>query len=284
MAKIIITGANGNLGRTLQLTLNNAHTVVGCDVDTIDITDYALIRSFIRDNDAEIVINCAAWTDVDGCAKDPDKALLINGIGAQNIALAAAQLGASVVQISSNEVFSGEQAQPYHEMAITRAINAYGESKRYGEQTVIQATPKHYVVRTAWLFAHGGRNFIQAIYNAASAGKALRVVTDEIANPTYNDDLAEAIAQLITTERYGMYHFVNEGSASRYAFARYVLDQTGFADTPIEPISINEWQRPSRPPYYAVLANHAGKSIGITMRPWQDAVIAFLEKEGIKKR
>lgn len=284
MAKIVVTGANGNLGRRIVQVLGTTNDVLGCDVDTIDITDYKAITGFIHDEQPQIVINCAAWTDVDGCAKHPDKALHINGIGAQNVALAANEVNASIVQISSNEVFAGDQTSPYHEMATTRAINPYGESKLYGERAVTAANPKHYIVRTAWLFAHGGRNFIQAIYNAANEGKTLRVVTDEVANPTYNDDVADAIATLITTERYGTYHFVNEGSASRYAFARYVLDHTGFADTPITPISINEWQRPSRPPYYAVLANHAGASIGIRLRAWQDAVNAFSEKEGIKKR
>jgi dTDP-4-dehydrorhamnose reductase len=281
MTKIVITGANGNLGKRFMAQLGEQNDVIGCDVDTLDITDFGAVKDFMAQHTPNTIINCAAWTDVDGCAQNPDKALLINGIGAQNVALVAASLDADVVQISSNEVFVGDQTQAYHEMSQTRAVNPYGESKLYAERAVKEATRRHYVVRTAWLFAHGGRNFIQAIYNTAQAGKALRVVTDEIAHPTYTDDLAEAVSKLISTKRYGTYHFVNEGHASRYAFARYVLDKTGMADKTVEPISLNEWQRPSRPPYYTALANHAGESIGITLRPWQEAVDAFLQKEGI---
>jgi dTDP-4-dehydrorhamnose reductase len=116
---------------------------------------------------------------------------------------------------------------------------------------------------------------------SARAKKQLRVVTDEVANPTYNDDLAEAIGLLVDTGRYGTYHLCNEGTISRYQFARYILDKTGFADTPIEKISRHEWQRPSLPPAYSGLANTLGRHIGIRMRDWQDAVDEFLQKEGI---
>jgi dTDP-4-dehydrorhamnose reductase len=134
-------------------------------------------------------------------------------------------------------------------------------------------------VRTAWLFAHGGKNFIQSILGAAAADKPLRVVVNEIANPTYNDDLAAAILSLIETERFGIYHFVNEGACSRYQFARYALDHAGYAETPIAPISASEWSRPSMPPVYSPMVNLAGKSIGISLRPWQQAVDTFLQRE-----
>ena len=140
--------------------------------------------------------------------------------------------------------------------------------------------PRHYIVRTAWLFAHGGANFIQAILAAANAGKALRVVTNEVANPTYANDLASAIAQLIESERYGIYHLVNEGAVSRWGFARSILDCAGCARTPIQRISRHEWLRHSLPPEQTALANVAGASIGIRLRPWQDALRAFLKAEG----
>jgi dTDP-4-dehydrorhamnose reductase len=229
----------------------------------------------------DVVIHTAAWTDVDGCAREPEKAMTINGLGAQNVAQAAFAVDAPVVYISSNEVFDGRGNRVYYEYDETHPINPYGYSKWVGERGVAAVNPRHYIVRTAWLFAHGGRNFIHAILSAAQGGKTLRVVTDEIANPTYNDDLADAVAALLETERFGTYHLTNTGICSRYRFARHVLDCAGYADVPIQPISGKEWPRASAPPVYTPLANLAADSIGVTLRPWQAAVEAFLEKEGL---
>jgi dTDP-4-dehydrorhamnose reductase len=164
---------------------------------------------------------------------------------------------------------------------LNNKVNSYAYSKWVGERALVSINPKYYIVRTSWLFAHGGKNFIQSILSAAQAGKRLRVVTDEVANPTYNDDLAEAITRLIETERYGIYHLVNEGGCSRWTFARYALDKAGFVDTPIEQIMSREWPRTSVPPTYSSLSNLAAQQLGITLRPWQEAVDAFLQKEGI---
>ncbi len=280
---ILITGAAGRLGSALSTLLQPHHPVIGSDLPALDITDFAATRAFITQHQPDIVIHPAAWTDVDGCTRDPERAIKINGFGAQNVALAAAEIGAAIVYISSNEVFDGTQRRPYYEYDRCNPTNAYGYSKWVGEQAVAQVNPRHYIVRTAWLFAHGGRNFIQAILGAAQAQKPLKIVIDEVANPTYTDDLAAAVAALIATGRYGTYHLVNEGAVSRYDFGRYVLDQAGFAETPITRITGSEWQRPSTPPMYAGLANLAAASMGITLRPWQAAVTAFLQREGTLK-
>jgi dTDP-4-dehydrorhamnose reductase len=278
--RIVVTGANGRLGSVLLEKLKTrGFDVYGFDVDTLDVTDFAATRSRILEIKPDIVLHPAGWTDVDGCARDPEKAILVNGFGAQNVALAAATAGAAILYISSNEVFDGTASRPYREYDVARPTNPYGYSKWVGEQAVMQHNPRHYIVRTAWLFAHGGKNFIQTILNAAAAGKPLRVVVNEIANPTYNDDLADAIIALTNTERFGIYHFVNEGACSRYHFARYALDHAGYADTSIEPISASEWSRPSMPPVYSAMTNLAGASIGIRLRPWQQAVDAFLQRE-----
>lgn len=279
--RLLITGAKGRLGSRLVQILSDKHDVTGIDIDELDVTDSIRVSDFVAENQPDLVIHTAAWTDVDGCAREPQKAVKINGFGTQNLAIASAQIGAAMLYISSNEVFDGAQTQPYQEYDITHPINPYGYSKWVGERTLGRANPKHYVVRTSWLFAHGGKNFIQAILNAVKAGKSLRVVTNEVANPTYNDDLADAIAQLIETGRYGVYHLVNEGGCSRWDFARYVLDKAGYTDTPIAKISATEWQRDSMPPEYSSLANIAGEMIGIKLRSWQEAVDAFLEKEGL---
>ena len=277
--KIFITGAAGKLGRQLARQLMKDHDVIGADARKLDVTDYRACQRIIHDIAPDIVLHPAAWTDVDGCARDPRQALLINGVGAHNIAASAAQLGIPVLYVSSNEVFDGRLNRPYTELDVPNPVNPYGYSKWYGERAVMQSNPRHYIVRTAWLFAHGGNNFVQAILKAAKAKKSLRVVTNEVANPTYANDVASAAAALIETQRYGSYHFVNEGAVSRWDFARRVLDRSGFQDTPIERISRHEWQRPSLAPEYTELANIAGASIGIRLRPWQESLQAFLQAE-----
>ena len=283
--RIVVTGADGRLGsRLVEVLAEKGHSVVGVDIDDFDIVDFAVLSEFVpKHNDAELIIHCAAWTDVDGCARDPDKAIRVNGFGAQHMALAAAEVGAAILYVSSNEVFDGRASAPYREYDPPAPINPYGYSKWVGEQAVMHLNPRHYVVRTAWLFAHGGRNFVETILGAAREGKPLRVVVNEVANPTYCDDLAEAIARLIETRRYGIYHLTNAGSCSRYDLARRALDRSGFADTPIEPITAQMWPRPSTPPEYTALANLAGASLGIRLPDWREAVDAFLEKEGLRK-
>jgi dTDP-4-dehydrorhamnose reductase len=282
--RILVTGALGRLGSCLIEALHPRHEIIAADVPEFDIADWAQTRAFIRHAQPDWVIHPAAWTDVDGCAKDPDKAIRINGLGAGNVAVAAAAVGAAVVYISSNEVFSGVDGREYGEYDMPAPVNPYGYSKYVGEVSVARATARHMIVRISWLFAHGGRNFLQAILSAAGAGKPLRVVTDEVANPTYAPDVAEAISALIETERYGSYHLTNEGYCSRYDFARYILDHAGYSHIPIEAITSDQWQRPSKPPPHSPLANHAARALGIRMRPWGDAVLAYLSAENLLKR
>lgn len=285
--KILITGAAGRLGSQLVARLQDQHDVADADIvgavsHSLDICDYDACRQLVADIRPDFLLHPAAWTDVDGCALDPAKALRINGLGTGNLAAATAKSGIPMLYVSTNEVFDGAHERAYTEHDAPNPINAYGYSKWYGERALAQVNPRHYIVRTAWLFAHGGRNFIQAILGAARAGKPLRVVTNEVTNPTYTNDLAAAIVQLIESERFGIYHLVNEGAVSRWQFARSALDEAGFADTPIQRISRHEWNRPSLPPEYTALANLAGASIGIRLRPWHDALKAFLEAEARK--
>lgn len=274
--RILVTGAAGRLGSKLIEVLGTRHQVTGIDIQELDVTDFAATKRFIAECQPHVVLHPAAWTDVDGCARDPQKAIIVNGFGAQHVALGAAAVGAAVLYVSSNEVFDGEQQRPYNEYDSPNPINPYGFSKLVGERAVSQVNPKHYIVRTSWLFARGGKNFLHSILNAAREGKPLRVVTDEVANPTYNEDLAVAIGALIETERYGIYHLTNEGACSRWEFARYFLDQAGHKNTPIERITGQEWQRPSAPPAYSSLDNLAARQVGITLRYWKAAVDDFL--------
>jgi dTDP-4-dehydrorhamnose reductase len=279
--RILVAGATGKLGSQLVETLSKGHTVLGFGSSELDIQNFNAVMTAISRESPQLVINAAAWTDVDGCALDPAKAVTINGFGAQNLAIAAYESGAGIMQISSNEIFDGKARQPYREYDPAQPANAYGYSKYVGERGIIETNPRHYIVRASWIFAHQGKNFVQAIINAARANKPLRVVIDEVANPTYNNDLAAAIALLLEHGRYGTYHLPNEGTVSRYQFARYILDKTGFAKTPLAKISLHEWQRPSRPPAYSGLANTLARQAGIQMRDWHDAVDEFLHKEGL---
>ena len=279
--RILIVGAAGKLGSALMQRLDFEHDTIGADLvgdaqQVMDICDYAACRRLVDATAPDIVLHAAAWTDVDGCALDPKKAMLINGVGAHNVAAASALGDIPILYVSTNEVFDGQLRRPYHEHDRAAPKNAYGRSKWYGERAVAAINPKHYIARTAWLFAQGGGNFAHAILSAAEAGKALRVVINEVANPTFTEDLADAIGQLIMTERYGTYHLVNEGAVSRWGLARHILDRAGYADTPIEQITLSQWQRASQPPEYAALENIAGASLGIRLRSWQEAVDAFL--------
>ena len=285
--KILVTGAAGRLGgRLLHVLSERGHAGFGADVVgegvlRVDLTDFAATRALVRDIQPDLVLHPAAWTDVDGCARDPHKAIVVNGFGTQHVGLAAAEVGAAVLYVSSNEVFDGLRADPYREYDVPNPGNPYAYSKWVGERALMAINPRHYIVRTAWLFAHGGKNFIQAVLGAAQAGKPLRVVTDEVANPTYNEDLAVALAALIETGRYGIYHLTNEGACSRWAFARYFLNRAGYADTPLEPIVVRQYGRPSVPPRYSSLENMAGALVGIRLRHWQAAVDDFLQREGL---
>ncbi len=278
--KILIIGAGGRLGkRVVHFLEQQGHIVASSTEDDLDMTNYGAVMDRVRGESPSLVVNCAAMTDVDRCALYPDEANLINGIGTQIIALACQRYDAALCHISTNEVFDGERSQPYLEYDTPRPINAYGYSKWLGEQFVRDLLTRFYIVRTSWLFAHGGVNFLQKIYAAAQAGKPLSVVTDEIAAPTYNEDLAVAIAALVGTQRYGIYHLLNDGSASRYEFARHALDCYGMQDYPIAPISSAQFSRPSKPPACAILRNFVGAAAGIVLRDWKSAVAAFVEQE-----
>lgn len=279
--RILITGAAGRLGASLIDRLSapaEAHTLIPADMAEFDIADFAGARAFISAAAPDVVIHCAAWTDVDGCTREPEKALRINGLGAGNIAQAAAEAGAAIVYISTNEVFSGETDRPYSEYDAPGPVNAYGASKWAGEQAVMRANPRHLIARTSWLFAHGGKNFVHVILSAAREGRPLRVVHDEVACPTYADDLADAIARLVPVGRWGTYHLVNEGACSRYDLARHIVASAGLA-AELTPIGRAEWQRASSPPRFSPLRNSAAAAVGVALRPWQAAVDAFLARE-----
>lgn len=277
--KILLTGHKGQLGRAL-LPLLAEHEVLGIDLPEHDITDREGLLTLARDFDPDLILHPAAMTDVDGCARNPAEAYRVNGLGTQNVALAAAEMDAELLTVSTNEVFDGAATAPYHEWAARNPINAYGRSKLAAEWYTQNLLTRFYIVRTAWLYAPGGRNFPHRIIQLADERGALKVVADEVGNPTYVADLARAIVALIETHAYGIYHGVNAGAASRYEFAKEVLRLSGRERVPVEPITLAEFQRASTPPPYAPLENHAGAALGIVFRPWQEALAEFLTQTG----
>lgn len=281
--RVYITGIDGQLGRSLADTLPSC-SVRGCDLPGLDITDRGSIAAAIADFAPDVVIHAAAWTDVDGCARDPEKAYSVNALGTQNVALACAACGAAMVYISTNEVFDGEAAESYREWDAPHPVNAYGKSKAAGEWFVRHLLSRFYIVRTAWLFANGGRNFPHRMLELAGEVRegqrdALRVVADEVGNPTFAPDLAKAIAALVGTGAFGVYHLVGEGHCSRYELAEEILRIGGFDDVPIEPIRLSQFQRASSPPPFAPLANTAANAMGIRLPRWQDGVARLLQSD-----
>lgn len=224
----------------------------------------------------DVVIHCAAWTDVDGCARDPERAYLVNALGTRHVALGCQQAGCPMVYISTNEVFDGRSTRPYYEYDPPNPVNPYGRSKLAGEQAVQTMLDRFYIVRTAWLFGCERENFVTKVLKRAQTARRLEVVTDEVGSPTYVEDLAAAIARLIRTGVYGIYHFVNAGQASRYELAVKALELCGRHDVPIRGIRLAEYRRASTPPPYSVLANLAGRVIGIEFRPWEEALAEYL--------
>jgi len=245
----------------------------------LDITNREAISAAIGGFEPDVVIHAAAWTNVDGCARDPEQAYRINAMGTQNVALACAASDAAMVYISTNEVFDGTATEPYREWDPPHPINPYAQSKVAGEWFARHLLNRFYIVRTAWLYAPGGRNFSNPhrIIQLADERGALKVVTDEVGNPTSARDLAEAIAALVQTGAYGVYHLVNAGHCSRYNFVREVLRIGEREHVPVEPITLDTFQRPSTPPRFAPLANTAAAALGITLRPWQQALEEFLK-------
>ena len=276
--RIAITGANGQLGQALQSQFRPEHTVVALGHDELELGVPACIARLVETG-AELVIHPAAYTNVDGCACDPELAYRVNGLGTQYIALACRALNAPLVYISTNEVFDGARDEPYFEYDQAAPINAYGRSKWAGEQAVRELLDRFYIVRVAWLFG-GERNFVRTILRLAAERDTLSVVDDEVGSPTYAPDVAAALAQLIERPFYGTYHLVNQGSCSRYEFAAEILRQAANHGVRLNPMKLADYKRDSVVPPYTPLHNLAAAALGIRLRPWQEALAEYLEAGG----
>lgn len=275
--RILITGAKGQLGQTLLPRLDD-HVTKGLDLPEVDVTDASQLLGAFHAFRPDLVIHCAAYTDVDGCTRNPELAYKVNAFGTQNVALACQSTGADMVHISTNEVFAGDRPEGYEEWQPLAPINAYGRSKAAAEHHVRSLLTHHYIIRTAWLYAPGGHNFIHAILRRARATGRLEVVTDEVANPTYVVDLAEAITRLIQTKAYGTYHLTNAGACSRWTFANEIIRFSGLNEVENRPILSSSFKRASSPPPFAALHNRNAAALGICLRPWAEALAEYLQQ------
>jgi len=264
--KVLITGANGQLGHELvRATIAAGHEVVATSHETLDITDKAAVDAVMTETRPDVVIHAAAWTAVDACESDPEKALLVNGTATKFIADAAHAVGAHVVYISTDYVFDGSKTSAYDEGDATNPQSVYGSSKLAGERA-LGATDA--IVRISWVCGFYGANMVKTILRLAEQPQ-LKFVDDQIGNPTFADDAAAMIVRLAIEKRPGTWHVTNQGEVSWYEFAREVLIAGGFDADKVVPIKTHELQppRPATRPFNSVLNNASLKNAGIALLP-----------------
>jgi dTDP-4-dehydrorhamnose reductase len=279
MRRILVIGAKGMLGRDLVEVLSDQTDgeVLGWDIDEIDIREERETIAQIESARPETVINLAAYTDVDGCEQDEEKAFAINAEGMRHVALGALKCSAKVVYLSTDYVFDGKKRESYLEDDLPNPISVYGRSKLKGEQYVRDLVKDALIVRTQWLYGRHGKNFIASILRLAREKGALKIVDDQIGSPTYTVDLARAIAVLIHRNARGIYHVVNSGLCTWHAFGLAILKLSGMTDVKVIPISSEELGRPAPRPSYSVLNTEKLKrETGMTMRPWLEALEEYL--------
>ncbi len=279
MTHLLVTGSRGQLGRALLAEAGRRGLdAEGYDLDTLDITDAGAVERLVQRLRPEVVINCAAITDVDGCESQPDLAMAVNGEAVGHLARACASAGAVLVQVSTDYVFSGETNRPWREEDPTAPLSVYGRSKLRGEEEARQ-TGRHLIVRTAWLFGPGGRNFVEAILGQIEAGRTrLQVVADQRGCPTYAPDLAAAILDLLEAGTEGLVHVANRGETTWHGFAQAIVELAG-ADVEVEPVATEGVPRPARRPRYSVLDTSRLRAIlGRDLPGWRDALARYLEE------
>ena len=281
--RILITGAAGMLGTDLQEALGAEHELVLTDVTgdlrSLDVTDTDQVLSTIAEVKPDAVIHAAAYTDVDGCERDPDRAFRVNGLGTWNVATACARHDAALVYISTDFVFDGEKGEPYTEYDSVNPLGHYGASKLAGETHVRTVCRKHFIVRTAWLYGIHGKSFPRAMIDFARTREEISVVADQVGSPTFTVDLAQTIRSLVGAPLYGTYHMTNKGSCSWYEFAARTLALAGINNVEVKPIKAEEWPSPTRRPKYSVLRNYALELQGRDdLRSWDDALADFVSR------
>lgn len=269
--KIAIIGAKGMLGRELCRVLGHHHEILAWDIDEIDITDRPRTLELLGDAHPELILNSAAFVDVERCETEPDRAWQINAVGAQNLALAAQNIGSELLYISTDYVFDGNSELDYDEVALPTPINQYGRSKLAGERLCSHICPRTYVVRTAWLFGHAPNNYVERVLKAADNEGVVRMPVDQIESPTYTGHLAEAIQNLIGTGAYGLYNITSIGGCTRAAFAQFVLKCTERSE-PVEIMDVTPKRAAARPKRTVLDCRLYHLVTGQSLPHWQQGV------------
>jgi dTDP-4-dehydrorhamnose reductase len=274
--KIAVIGAKGMLGKELCRVLGNQHQILAWDIDEVDITDRPGTIEVLSAERPELIINSAVFVDLEGCESDPDKAWLINAVGAQNLALAAQQAGSALVYISSDYIFDGKSEVDYDEVSQPHPLNQYGRSKLAGERLSLQICARTYAVRTAWLFGHAPNNYVERVLKAAERERVVRMPVDQLESPTYTAHLAEAMLSLIVTGAFGIYNITSIGACTRASFAQYVLQQAGRSE-PVEIVEAAMLKRFAKRPARAVLNCRLYQLVtGQSLPHWQQGVQDYL--------
>ncbi len=293
--KILITGANGQLGTELCKCLKNGKTELGdiakelkgaqifkTDIENLDITNLKAVKKFVKDSQPDVIISCGAYTNVDGCETNFDDAFKVNALGARNLAMAAKKAKAKLIHVSTDYVFSGEKADaPACECELPNPTSAYGKTKLLGEKYAQQFCDKTFIVRTAWLYGYEGKNFVKTMVRVGKQNGKLTVVNDQVGNPTNAADLAHHILKLAVTNEYGVYHCTGSGICSWYDFATEIIKLSG-VEASVSACTTKEYKKnypnsASRPEYSALDNTMLRCTVGDEMRDWKDALKCYFE-------
>ena len=289
---ILITGGKGQLANEIKSILETGKAEIGSidvneanakfvDVDELDITNLNSVREFIKEFKADVVINCAAFTNVDGCETNMDAAFKVNALGARNLAIVCEEVGAKLVHVSTDNVFSGVGTVPFKEFDKTEPKSTYGTTKLLGENYVREFCSKYFIVRTSWLYGYNGNNFVYTMIKLAKANDSIKVVNDQKGNPTNANDLAYHILKLIKTDEYGVYHCTGEGECSWYDFAKKIISLSG-EDCIVNPCTSEEFAKAAtkqvavRPEYSSLDNMMLRCTVGNEMRNWETAIEVFM--------
>lgn len=289
--KILITGGKGQLGNELLSIVKSGqaeigplekakeYEVVSYDVDKLDISDLNKVREILNLEKPNVVINCAACTNVDGCESNEELAFKVNSLGPRNLAMISEEIDAKLVQVSTDYVFSGEEREvPFREYDLTSPYSVYGKTKLMGEEFVKQYSKKAFIVRTSWLYGYVGHNFVYTMRRLGSEKEFLTVVNDQKGNPTHANDLAYHILKLIETEEYGIYHCTGKGECTWYDFAKKIMELSKL-NCDVRPCTSEEFKTPAKRPEYSSLDNMMLRcTIVDEMRNWEEAIESFIKK------
>lgn len=287
--KILITGSKGQLGNELKKIINSGRadidqisetikcaTVISLDKEELDITKLNEVKQEISKINPDVVINCAAATNVDGCESDKDLAFKVNALGSRNLAIACEQINSKLVQVSTDYVFSGIEDRPLTEYDIPAPCNVYGKTKLLGENYVKEFCSKYFIVRTAWLYSYCGNNFVYTMRKLAKEKDLITVVDDQRGNPTNANDLAYHILKLIETEEYGVYHCTGNGECTWYEFAKMIIELSN-EKCIVKPCTSEEYKTVATRPENSSLDNMMLRNtIGDEMRDWKEAIKYFV--------